>query len=196
MIKKPHPPLPSRKGASETPETLCCRDRGLPRPRESPAAAEKGTLWSGVKRGSHYPGCPSAAEKLGRSKKRAPETQQALELRPMWSRCRKLEKRARPLRGSRDSDPGRLPGAARRQGAAPRPGTGSPPTTAAAKGRPRPGTGTTAAAVAPRPTASNQRGRVLTVWRWYRVSLFYVNDTGSIGSRGRTVGIPYIYPSP
>ena len=23
-----------------------------------------------------------------------------------------------------------------------------------------------------------------------RVSLFYVNDTGSIGSRGRTVGIP------
>ncbi len=28
------------------------------------------------------------------------------------------------------------------------------------------------------------------------VSLFYVNDTGSIGSRGRTVGIPYIYPSP
>ena len=28
------------------------------------------------------------------------------------------------------------------------------------------------------------------------VSLFYVNDTGSIGSRGRTVGIPYIYPPP
>ena len=27
------------------------------------------------------------------------------------------------------------------------------------------------------------------------VSLFYVNDTGSIGSQGRTVGIPYIYPS-
>jgi hypothetical protein len=26
------------------------------------------------------------------------------------------------------------------------------------------------------------------------VSLFYVNDNGSIGSRGRTVGIPYIYP--
>jgi len=28
------------------------------------------------------------------------------------------------------------------------------------------------------------------------VSLFYVNDTRSIGSRGRTVGIPYIYPPP
>jgi len=28
------------------------------------------------------------------------------------------------------------------------------------------------------------------------VSLFYVNDIGSTGSRGRTVGIPFIYPSP
>ena len=28
------------------------------------------------------------------------------------------------------------------------------------------------------------------------VSLFYVNDIGSIGSRGRAVGIPYVYPWP
>ena len=28
------------------------------------------------------------------------------------------------------------------------------------------------------------------------VSLFYVNDIGSTGSRGRTRGIPYIYPPP
>ena len=28
------------------------------------------------------------------------------------------------------------------------------------------------------------------------VSLFYVNDIGSTGSRGRTRGIPCVYPSP
>ena len=28
------------------------------------------------------------------------------------------------------------------------------------------------------------------------VSLCYDNDIGSIGSRGRTVGIPYVYPPP
>ena len=31
---------------------------------------------------------------------------------------------------------------------------------------------------------------------FYRVSLFYVNDIGSTGSRGRTRGIPCVYPPP
>ena len=36
-------------------------------------------------------------------------------------------------------------------------------------------------------------GGILLHWC---VSLFYVNDIGSTGSRGRTVGIPCVYPSP
>ena len=47
-----------------------------------------------------------------------------------------------------------------------------------------------------RPTPKDHADSDVSCSKTVCVSLFYVNDTGSIGSRGRTVGIPYIYPSP